>query len=145
MQEYKSKKPDMKGHLTDLGFTLVELLVIIVALAILAAIVITAAMNLTGQSSIAACKADFKTVETAQEAYRVQVGTSATSFGDLTGRTVGVDGHQVGPWIKEAPASSHGYILGFDLTPGPNYGNITVASASPAHGPDDGSADCAYA
>jgi type II secretory pathway pseudopilin PulG len=127
------------------GFTLVELLVIIMVLGILAAVVVTAAMNLTGDTSVASCKADFKTIETAQEAYRVQVGTSATSFNDLTGTTVGVNGTTVGPWIKEAPSSDHGYVIGFDLNPGSTFGNITVASTNPAHAAQEGNANCAYA
>ena len=51
------------------GFTLIELLIVIVILGVLAAIVVFAvsAFNKNGQQ--AACKADFKNVEIADEAY----------------------------------------------------------------------------
>jgi general secretion pathway protein G len=56
------------------GFTLIELLIVIVILAILAAIVVFAVQNLTSSSAQASCKADFKTVETAVEGYKAQMG-----------------------------------------------------------------------
>ena len=56
------------------GFTLIELLIVIVILGILAAIVVFAVQNLTSQSAKASCGSDFKTVETAMETYKAQVG-----------------------------------------------------------------------
>ncbi len=56
------------------GFTLIELLIVIVILGILAAIVVFAVQNLTGQSATAACQAEYKTVETALESYKAQIG-----------------------------------------------------------------------
>ena len=130
------------------GFTLIELMIIMVILGILAAIVIFAVQSLESSSAVSSCKADFKTVETAQETYRAQTGTSATSFTDLLSTKTGMTGQLVGPWLKEAPTSTHGYVIGFDLTPplnSVNYGNVTVQSTNPAHGPDVGNADCSYA
>ena len=56
------------------GFTLIELLIVIVILGILAAIVVFAVQNLTSSSSQASCGSDYKTVETAVEAFRAQIG-----------------------------------------------------------------------
>ena len=56
------------------GFTLIELLIVIVILGILAAIVVFAVQNLTGSSTKASCGSDYKTVETAVEAYKAQLG-----------------------------------------------------------------------
>ena len=56
------------------GFTLIELLIVIVILGILAAIVVFAVQNLTSQSAKSSCRADYKTVETALETYKAQVG-----------------------------------------------------------------------
>lgn len=64
------------------GFTLIELLIVIVILGILAAIVVFAVQNLTGSSVQASCRSDFKTVESALETYKAQLGaypTGATS------------------------------------------------------------------
>jgi prepilin-type N-terminal cleavage/methylation domain-containing protein len=124
------------------GFTLIELLVIIIILGILATIVVLATLNVTHSSAVSGCKADFKTIETAQEAYRGQVGTSATSFNDLLVQRVGQNGSLVGPWIKEAPNSPY-YTIGLDTTPGPTFGDVTVATTG--HGAADGSANCSFA
>lgn len=123
------------------GFTLVELMVIMLILGILGAIVVFSVGSLEGSSAAATCKADFKTVETAQEAYRGEVGTSATSFASLTSTAIGLNGTQVGPWLKDIPSTGHGYVLGFD----PASGDITVASISPAHPAADGNTNCQYA
>lgn len=131
----------MMRHEED-GFTLIELLVIIVILGILASIVVLATLNITHSSASAACKADFKTIETAQEAYRGQVGTSATSFGQLETQQPGLNLVPVGPWIKEAPTSAY-YTIGFDLVLGQHYGDITVATAG--HLAADGSSNCSNA
>ena len=56
------------------GFTLIELLIVIVILGILAAIVVFAVQNLTSQSAKASCGSDYKTLETAVETYKAQVG-----------------------------------------------------------------------
>jgi general secretion pathway protein G len=50
------------------GFTLVELLVVIVILGILAAIVVFAVGGITDKGTTASCKADQSSLETAEEA-----------------------------------------------------------------------------
>lgn len=129
----------------DRGFTLIEVLIVIVILGILAAIVVAAVVDMTSQSSVAACRANYKTVETAQEAFRSQVGRPATAFSDLQSQTTGVNQTTVGPWLREQPVSSH-YTIGFDLTwptSSTYYGNITVTAGG--HGPNDGAANCQWA
>ena len=67
----------------DSGFTLIELLIVIVILGILAAIVVFAvgAFNKNGQQ--AACKADFKSVQIADDAFFAKTGAYATQNTDL--------------------------------------------------------------
>jgi type II secretion system protein G len=116
------------------GFTLIELLIVIVILGILAAIVVFAVQNLTGQSATAACQSQYKTVETAMEAYKAQVGSYPTT-GDpaaltttLEGTALGLDGSTDGPWLKDAPpvsGSTGPYYISWD---GTNVGVGTVAT-----------------
>jgi prepilin-type N-terminal cleavage/methylation domain-containing protein len=121
------------------GFTLIELLIIVSILGILAMIVVLGVVNAVDSSAITACKADYKTVETAQEAYRGQVGTSATSFTDLEAQQPGLNGHLVGPWLKEAPTNKS-YSIGF--VAGSNDIGVAVL---PSHALTAGNTNCSYA
>ena len=123
----------------DDGFTLIELLVIILILGVLASIVVIASINMTHSSAASACKSDYKTIETAQEAYRTQVGSSASSFNQLETQQPGQNQPLVGPWIKEAPSSPY-YTIGFYPTPGSSFGDVTVAT--PGHPAQIGSTNC---
>lgn len=62
----------------DKGFTLVELLIVIVILGILATVTVFAVRGITDQGRTSACSADKKTVQTAIEAYYAQNGTTTT-------------------------------------------------------------------
>lgn len=89
------------------GFTLIELLIVIVILGILAAVVVFAVQNLTSQSSAAACQAQYKTIETAVESYKAQMGTYPTTWTELTTAQTGstVMSGTVGPWLKDTPTA----------------------------------------
>jgi prepilin-type N-terminal cleavage/methylation domain-containing protein len=61
----------------DKGFTLVELLIVIVILGILATVTVFAVRGITDQGKTSTCKADSKTLQTAYEAYVAQYGGAA--------------------------------------------------------------------
>ena len=61
----------------DKGFTLVELLIVIVILGILATVTVFAVRGITDQGQTSACNADQKTLQTAVEAYYAQEGNVA--------------------------------------------------------------------
>jgi prepilin-type N-terminal cleavage/methylation domain-containing protein len=70
----------MENHIEvekkDKGFTLVELLIVIVILGILATVTVFAVRGITDQGKASTCAADKKTLETAGEAYFAQFGTT---------------------------------------------------------------------
>ena len=86
------------------GFTLIELLIVVVVLGILAAIVVFAVQNLTGTSAQGACQTDYKSVETAAEAFKAQTGAyPANGVSDL-----------VPTYLKETPTNGNHYSITVD-------------------------------
>jgi prepilin-type N-terminal cleavage/methylation domain-containing protein len=64
----------------DKGFTLVELLIVIVILGILATVTVFAVRGITDQGKQNACATEEKTILTATEAYYAQNGVAPANF-----------------------------------------------------------------
>jgi prepilin-type N-terminal cleavage/methylation domain-containing protein len=79
------------------GFTLVELLIVIVVLGILAGIVVFGVARFRTDATAAACKADVATVSVAADAYDAQTGSYPT----------GVDQLVSGKYLKSAPTGTY--------------------------------------
>ena len=73
----------------EAGFTLIELLMVIVILGVLAGIVVFAVNGINDRGEVAACKAEIKTVEVAEEAYYAK--TTPGAYTDVAGlKTAGL-------------------------------------------------------
>jgi general secretion pathway protein G len=87
------------------GFTLVELLIVIVILGILAAIVVFAVNGIQNKSAEAACKADVQTITTAAESFDAQYGYFAKDMSQLV---------KMG-FLHSVPATDH-YTVNYKVT-----------------------------
>jgi general secretion pathway protein G len=70
LKHLQSREDWNEKSLTAKGFTLVELLVVIVILGILAAVVVFAVSGITDTAADNACQSEVRTVRTAVEAYK---------------------------------------------------------------------------
>jgi prepilin-type N-terminal cleavage/methylation domain-containing protein len=93
----------------DGGFTLLELLIVIVILGVLSGIVVFAVSAFNNDGKAAACKADKKNVEVAAEAYYAKnASTWAATMAGLVSAG----------YLKEAPSTTNGYTINYDGTTG---------------------------
>ncbi len=118
------------------GFTLVELLVVIVVLAVLAAIVLPKFMDSSSRSKEASLKTDLKLVRNAVATFQADIGKNPASLEDLveTDKTKvkDKDGAVVsasdwhGPYLESLPADP---ISGNDFSYTPATGKVTSSAA----------------
>lgn len=66
---YRWFSKNLRGRKGQQGFTLIELLVVVTILGILAAIVTLSLVGLTTRANVQACNAEYKTVQSALDAY----------------------------------------------------------------------------
>ena len=90
------------------GFTLLEVLIVIVVLGILAAVVIFALGGISGKTAVAACEADGETVSTAIAAFNNQNQNTAVTTARLINGTV-ANGNI--PYIQSWPNNAPHYAF----------------------------------
>ena len=83
------------------GFTLIELLIVVVILGVLVGVVVFAVQAFNGDGKAAACNADWKAVETANEALYAKTGVYAGDPLEL--KTKG--------YLKDEPSTANGYTI----------------------------------
>lgn len=96
-----------KRHEGEGGFTLVELLVVIVVLGVLSAIVVFSVAGISNKSKSAACKSDVAAVQTAEEAYYAQNNAYTTIANLVTAKL-----------LRSAPVATNGYTISANAATG---------------------------
>lgn len=81
------------------GFTLVELLIVIVVLGILSGVVLFGVARFRGDATLAACKSDVATVTLAADAYQAQTGNYPADVATLV----------TGQYLKSTPAGTYAF------------------------------------
>jgi type II secretion system protein G len=84
LKQLRNREDWTEKSVLQKGFTLVELLVVIVILGILAAVVVFAVSGSTDTAKTNACAAEKSAVETAVEAYQASTGSYPTNATNLT-------------------------------------------------------------
>jgi len=137
------------------GFTLVELLIVIVILAVLAAIAIPRFMNSGTRSKTASLRSDLKLVRNAIQTFSNDTGTFPATLDDLAGSAApanGVDGTSGaskaiktadwhGPYMTAIPTDP---VSGNALTYSITAGTVGKVSSSASGNDDDGTAYSSY-
>jgi general secretion pathway protein G len=98
------RRPRAGDRSRPVGFTMIELLLVLVILSILAGIVVRNFAGKTEQARITAAKTDISNIETAIDSFEVETGrypTSQEGLGALTTQPPGLTSWK-GPYMKKA-------------------------------------------
>jgi general secretion pathway protein G len=98
---------------SDSGFTLTELLIVIIILGVLTGIVVFAVGQFSNRGEIAACRAAMKTTEVGIETYRANVGTLPPNMAAL-----------VPAYLRTDPGAPPQYDITIDFATGAVSGDL---------------------
>lgn len=103
---------------SESGFTLIELMIVIVILGVLAGIVVFAVGGISDTGNLAACKSDVKTIDVAVEAYKAKNGGYPADLTLLTADPNKFLRPQTGLAATTLTNASGGYVVTYDAATG---------------------------
>jgi general secretion pathway protein G len=119
---------------SERGFTLIEILIVIVVLGILAAVVIFALGGISGKTAVAACQADGATVASAISVFDNQNPGSTVTIGELVTGTSSLGGQYISSWPSNGTHYAFGISAGTLIveSPWPSASSATTPTATGA-------------
>ncbi len=130
----------MKNKKHQMGFTLIEVMVVVVILAILAAIIVPRIMSRPSQARVVSAKQDIIAIENALELYTLDNGFYPTSEQGLQALVAKPttdplpSNWEPGGYLKSLPNDPWGHPYHF-LNPG-QHGDVDIFSYGPTNKPD---------
>jgi len=100
------------------GFTLIELMIVVVIIGIIAAIAIPLFSSLTGKSRLAKAQADARSLATAVTMYFGQMEALPATLTDLTIPVKNSSGQTGGPYVGSVPAPPSAAWTPYTYVPG---------------------------
>lgn len=100
-------------HLKNQGFTLIEIMVVVVIIGIMALMIVPTVINKVDEARITKAKSDIRTLESQLEMYRIDTGSFPTTDQGLTSLVKKTDVPPVptnwqGPYIQRLPKDPWG-------------------------------------
>lgn len=112
----------------DAGFTLIEILLVVVIIGILAAVAVPRLGGRVGQAQISAAKGSIGAISTAIDLYETDNGTLPDNLNNLVNK--GSEPNWNGPYVKKAESLTDPWGTEFQYTK-QNNGIYTLVSAGP--------------
>jgi prepilin-type N-terminal cleavage/methylation domain-containing protein len=121
--EVRSRIKSEDKNLIERGFTLVELLVVIVILGILAAVVVFAVGGITGKGNSSACKIEVRTVNTATQAFLAESTANPPAYpagpvASLAGQLIAANLLPAGSNLTSSAGPANAYVPTYSATTG---------------------------
>ncbi len=121
------------------GFTLVEILIVVVILGILAAIVIPQFTNASTEAKLSSLKSDLQTVRSQIELFKIQHDDAPPTAADFVSQMTVQDANGFGPYLQKVPTNP--FSGGNSVTADGSGGDWQLTAAGVFTAADGGSTD----